>query len=372
LSPHRITFVITDLDPGGAERQMVELVTRLPRKEFEPAVLVLFPPPQSPELPRRLEQAGVSIEYFHTSSRWAGLAVLRSLLRRFQELCPDIVQCFLHHANLAGALAAERIKLKRVVTGIRVAERRWNLHRWTARLMDRHVARHVCVSEAVADFARRSMGLTASKTVVIPNGVEVDRPLGVEPTSLFELGVPPGSRLLVYIGRLDRQKRVDWLLLRLPDLVGRLPNHHLVLVGQGPQEHRLRRIVQRLGMAAHVHFAGWRSDVPSVLAAADVLVLTSAWEGMPNVVLEAMAAQRPIVATKAEGVAEILGPLAATPARQLVDSGDAAAFVDAVVRLASDAALAQQIGSANRERVRQEFTMQRMVQRYCDLYRELL
>jgi glycosyltransferase involved in cell wall biosynthesis len=372
LSPHRITFVITDLEPGGAEAQLVELVTRLPREEFAPTVLVLSPPPQTGDLPSRLVQAGAAIEYCHISSKWAGLAALRSVLRRLQELCPDIVQCFLHHANLAGALAAERLSVKRVVTGIRVAERRWNLHRWTARMMDRHVARHVCVSKAVADFACMSMGLTAAKTAVIPNAVEVDRFAGVEPASLSGLGVPPGSRLLVCIGRLDRQKRVDWLLRRLPDITCRLPNHHLVLLGQGPQERRLRRIVQRLGIAAHVHFAGWRSDVPNVLAAADVLVLTSAWEGMPNVVLEAMAAGRPVVATSAEGVAEILGPLATAPARQLVALGDGGAFVDSVVRLASDRALAEKVGIANRRRVEKEFTMERMVQQYCNLYRELL
>jgi glycosyltransferase involved in cell wall biosynthesis len=85
-----------------------------------------------------------------------------------------------------------------------------------------------------------------------------------------------------------------------------------------------------------------------------------------------MAPARPVVATSAEGVAEILGPLATTPARQLVNLADAGAFVDAVVRLASDPTLAEKVGIANRRRVEREFTMERMVQRYCDLYRELL
>jgi starch synthase (maltosyl-transferring) len=239
-------------------------------------------------------------------------------------------------------------------------------------MMDRHVARHVCVSDAVAEFAATSIGLQRSKLVVIPNGVDVTRFEAAKAAPASDLGIPPGAGILLCVGRLDRQKRFDWLIRRMPDLACELPNHHLVLVGQGPEEGRLRRMAHEAGVAACVHFAGWRPDIPGVLAAADVLLLTSAWEGMPNVVLEAMAAARPVVATSAEGVAEILGPLATTPARQLVNLADAGAFVDAVVRLASDPTLAEKVGIANRRRVEREFTMERMVQRYCDLYRELL
>lgn len=372
LSLHRITFVITDLEPGGAERQMAELAARLPRDEFEPTVLVLSPPPRLADLSVRLARAGIPVEYFHAASRWRGLATMRNVTRRLEQLRPDILQCFLHHANLLGALAADRFRIKGVITGIRVAERRWNLHRVTARMTDRFVARHVCVSQAVAEFAASSIGLSRSKLLVIPNGVDAARFAGTESVPLEQLGVPPLSRVLVYVGRLDRQKRVDWLIRRMPDLFTRLPNHYLLLVGQGPEQRRLQRTAREVGITNSVRFAGWRSDIPQVLGAADLLLLTSAWEGMPNVVLEAMAAGKPVVATHAEGMAEILGPLSEAPARQLVDRNDADAFVESVVRLASDASLSQEVGLANRTRVEREFTMERMVDRYCDLYRDLL
>jgi starch synthase (maltosyl-transferring) len=282
------------------------------------------------------------------------------------------VQGFLHHGNIAAAIAAGRAGAGPMVTGVRVAERRWNLHRFAARASNYLVARHVCVSQAVADFAATRMRLPQAKIVTIPNGVDVEKFADADPLDAPELGVPLGRRIISYVGRLDRQKRLYWLLKRTPEVFRRLPHHDLLLTGAGPDEPRLRRLARRFGTADRVHFAGWRADVSRILAAADLLVLTSAWEGMPNVVLEAMAAGRPVVATRAEGVAEVLGPLADQPARQLVDSDDAAAFVNAVARLAEDASLSQEVGQANRRRVEQAFTLERMVERYCELYRQLL
>jgi starch synthase (maltosyl-transferring) len=118
-----------------------------------------------------------------------------------------------------------------------------------------------------------------------------------------------------------------------------------------------------------------------VLAAADMLLLTSAWEGMPNVVLEAMAAGKPVVATNAEGVAELLGPLSVMDAeklggnglvRQLVEHGDASGFVDAVAYFANNPSVATKVGHYNQSRAAEEFSFERMVQRYCELYRQLL
>jgi starch synthase (maltosyl-transferring) len=103
-----------------------------------------------------------------------------------------------------------------------------------------------------------------------------------------------------------------------------------------------------------------------LLAAADLLVLPSRWEGMPNAVLEAMASSLPVVATKAAGVVELLGPLAD---RQTVEIGDGDALTNAIVQIADQPALAAELGQANRRRVAEEFSLERMVQAYAQLYR---
>ena len=104
-----------------------------------------------------------------------------------------------------------------------------------------------------------------------------------------------------------------------------------------------------MGIADRVHFAGWRADVPEILAASDLLVLPSAWEGMPNVVLEAMASGLPVVATSVEGVEELLGPAAES---QTVRYGDSAALATKIVRLVDDRHEATATGAENRRGLR--------------------
>jgi hypothetical protein len=185
--PHRIAFLITDLEPGGAERQMVELVSRLPRDAWSPTVLVLQAPPSQRAAEKVLYDAAVPVEYLHFRSKSRSLGLFTTLTCRFEALRPDVVQCFLFHANVAGAIAAHRAGIRRVVTGIRVAERRRKFHALGTRLTDKYVARHVCVSEAVAAFTRREVGLSASKLNVIPSGVVVARFGAASPMSPPEL-----------------------------------------------------------------------------------------------------------------------------------------------------------------------------------------
>ncbi len=122
----------------------------------------------------------------------------------------------------------------------------------------------------------------------------------------------------------------EWLIETAGAWLASLPDCDLLLVGTGPLQGRLESACRAAGIADRVHFAGWRSDVPEILAASELLVLPSVWEGMPNVVLEAMASRRPVVATDVEGVRELLGPLAA---RQLVRYGDTQDLIDKIVRL---------------------------------------
>ncbi len=136
----------------------------------------------------------------------------------------------------------------------------------------------------------------------------------------------------------------------------------------GPLQGRLESVCRSAGIAERVHFSGWRGDVPEILAASDLLVLPSAWEGMPNVVLEAMASRRPVVATDVEGVRDLLGPSAA---RQLVRYGDTQALINKIVGLASDPAMAAAVGQQNRRRVEEQFPISRTISAYEDLWASL-
>lgn len=369
-SPVPIAFCITELEIGGAERALVELVTRLDRRRFLPSVYALGPRPsgEDRQLTDRLEDAEVEVQFLNASGLWHVPRVLRELKYALRTQQPALLQTFLWHANLLGAIAGRRAGIPHIVTGIRVAERRRNLHGWFARKTAHLVDRHVCVSHGVAEFSAQKFGLARDRLVVISNGIDIAR-YPVEPVPHAALGLADSRRAVTFVGRLDGQKRVDWLLKRFAQIAPALPEHDLLIAGRGPERERLEQLAQQLQIANRVRFLGWRADVPGLLSASDLLVLTSASEGMPNVVLEAMASGIPLVATQAEGVTEVLGDLAD---QQSVAIDDADGFCEKVVTLAQNRQLASDLGRQNRIRVKSEFSLEKMVVRYEQLYESLL
>lgn len=366
----RVALCITDLDVGGAERALVELVTRVDRNRIDPVVYCLKPRPEADEascLPLLCE-AGVTVHFLNARRSWRALSVIRRLRRLLADQEPDLVQTFMFHANLVGRIAARRAGVGPVVAGVRVAEHGCRWHLWADRLTAGLVQRHVCVSQAVARFSADRGGLPAERLVVIPNGIDAGAYPASRLAELDSCGVGAGRRLVTYVGRLDRQKGVRWLVEAASRWLNRLPDCDLLLVGKGPDRTALELLCEEHGISKRVRFAGWRGDVPAILAASTLLVLPSRWEGMPNVVLEAMASRLPVLATDVEGVRELLGD---ETGPQTVLYGDTEAFVEKLVALMSDSELARQLGRKNRLRVETEFRLDRMVGAYQDLWESL-
>ncbi len=301
--PTRIAFCVTDLDPGGAERALVQIVTRLDRRRWEPHVFCLD---AGGVLVDELRAAGIEVVCLG-ARRPRNFLVVWRLARRLAALRPAILQTFLFHANIVGRLAGRAARVPVIVSGIRVAEKRSRMRLWLDRATDRLVTRHVCVSRDVADFSANVGGLPSAKLCVIPNGVDVERFANAAPADLAPFGVPPGSRVLLFVGRLDPQKGPFELLHASEQLFVDHADVHLLMVGDGPLAPELRAWTHAKNLEKRIHFAGRQSNIAGLMRAADVFVLPSRWEGLPNVVLEAMAAGTPVVATAVEGIRDLLG-----------------------------------------------------------------
>lgn len=368
-SPRRLALVITGLAPGGAERALTHLALRINRDRFLPTVISLQPRPtgQQAVLVDLLEQNQVPVDFLNASSKWQFPAAVWQLSSRLKVLRPAIVQSFLFHANVVAALAG-RLRGVPVVAGVRVADpsrARQRVEHWLAPWFQNFV----CVSQSVADFCAQTAHLPREKLLVIPNGVDVSRFRDAQPADGSALGLPAGRQFLISIGRLDQQKGFDWLLPQLPRIFAAQPNLDLLIVGEGPERGRLQAQAAELNIRNRIHFLGWRADVPPLLKLADLLLLPSRWEGMPNVLLEAMAAGLPVVSTPVEGAAEILGALA--PA-QLSLAQDAASFTDLVLAFASSPELRQTTGQANQQRVAEHFSLAVMATAYEALYGRII
>jgi glycosyltransferase involved in cell wall biosynthesis len=219
----------------------------------------------------------------------------------------------------------------------------------------------------VAEFSVRRIGVPRAKVVVIPNGVDFpdqgaspDRSIARE-----ALGLPVDGVLVGSVARLDPVKRLDVLLKALAALGGA----RAVIVGYGPQERQLTEMAAELGLNERVRFVGYQQDVWPWLAACDVFVLSSDWEGMPNAVLEAMGAGLPVVATAAGGTLDVVVD---GVTGLLVPPRDATALASALERLIHDPNLRRTMGAAGRRRAQEFFSAQHMVERTQALYAELL
>ncbi|MBX7071780.1 MAG: glycosyltransferase [Pirellulales bacterium] len=365
----RIAFCITELQTGGAERALVELAARIDRQQFQPIVYSLGPPPRPPhdELPARLAAAEVPVVYLNATRPWHAAGSVWRLARHFQQRPPDVVQTFLFHANFIGRLAARLAGVPHVVAGIRVAEQQQRWHLWLDWATSPLVDRYICVSDDVLTFSHQAGGLPRQKLQSIGNGVDLAR-FAVPRIGLANLAIDQNRSLITYVGRLEEQKRHLWLLRLMPPVLEQLPDHDLLIVGDGPQRDQAVRLAAELGLSRRVHFVGWRPDVPAILRASELLVLPSAWEGMPNVVLEAMAAGLPVVATRVEGVASSLGDAAE---EQITAPDDSAAFSRQIVKIAGNSALAAELGAANQRRAAEFYGLDAIVRQYEAVYQQL-
>jgi glycosyltransferase involved in cell wall biosynthesis len=368
--PRPIAFCITDLAVGGAERSLVDLVTRLPARQYERLVLSLAPrPPMDRDLlVRELEAAGIPVEFLNAHAPWQVLAMARRLACRLAAHRTQVLQTFLMHANALGAVAGRWARVPHVVAGIRVAEKGRPWHHWITRATSRWIEHHVCVSQDVARFTQQQTGIHSSRISVIPNGIDPEAyPVG-RPAGETEFHLQADRRQLLFVGRLTPQKRVDWLLDCADAFLARLPQHDLLVVGQGEEQPRLLRQAHRSRFAQRIHLLGWQDRASQLMAACDLLLLSSRWEGMPRVVMEAMASRKPVVTTAVEGASELLGDLAA---QQMVPQDDARGFVERVVAIAHDPVLATQLGARNRQRIIDCFHVDRTVSAYRRLYESL-
>ena len=364
-----IGFVTTELGVGGAERCLTNLATQLDSSRFRPVIYSLAAPPAKhrSELIDQLATAQLPIHFLNSASKWSYFSVVRRLSHLLKEQRPEILQTFLFHANILGTHAAKRAKVPHILTGIRVADPS-RPRQYYERVATRNVDKIVCVSQAVAQFQESIAGFQARKLAVIPNGIDVQRMDESKPMDITEFGIPHNRRILTFVGRLQQQKGVDWLIEMAPQLLTPLADFDLLIVGDGPQRTQLESLANSSGIRNRIHFVGRQSNIPGILKRSELLLLPSRWEGMPNVIMEAMACGLPVVSTKAHGVIELLGPHADA---QTVAFNDEATFLSLVKQFCQIPTHAQRLGKLNRERVQNHFSLTTMVQHYEALYASL-
>jgi len=237
-------------------------------------------------------------------------------------------------------------------------------HRRTVEQVDRII----CVSEA-SRASYLAASVPARKLAVVRNGIK-PRPAQADPaTALARVGLPAGSEIIINVARLAPQKGHHLLIDAIPAVLRARPNARFLWVGEGPLREELAARLRDEGLESRVRLLGKRADVPDLLAAADLFVLPSQFEGLPLSALEAMAAGLPVVATRVSGTTEAVVD---GVTGRMVEPENAPALAEAMLAVLSDRALAQRWGAAGRRRVAEKFGAARMAREVDKIYVNLL
>lgn len=358
----RVLQFIPTLDRSGAEKQMVLLAEGLPRDRFEVEVAALT---RLGPLETELRAANIPVTLIGKHFKVDPFALAR-LTRFIKRKKFDVVQTWIFAANVYGRVAAHAAKVPVVVTAeMAVDDWKGKTHRAIDRRLAPWTDRLVGNSNAVVDYYRE-VGVPEDRLAMIYSGIANEEPPDVDPAAIrAEFGFGPNDPLVLFAGRLAPQKAVDDLLTALDVLQHVEPNLRTLIVGDGPLRDRLRAMSHAFQLDDRVKFLGHRNDVPRLLAAADMLVLPSLYEGLPNVVLEAMRFRKPVIATDAPGTTELVvdGVTGLLVPRQLPT-----ALAKAIRDLARDPARRQTLGEAGRARVEAEFTIHQMIDQFANLY----
>jgi glycosyltransferase involved in cell wall biosynthesis len=305
---------------------------------------------------------------------WSALRELVRLIRAFQ---PHIVHTHTAKAGLLGRIAARRCRVPIVVHTFHghvfhgyFSPAKTAAFVWLERRLARLSSRLITVSETVRDeILSRGIG-RADQFEVVRLGLDLRPFEGCERLAgslKRELGLPSGTRTVVIVARLVPIKAHETFLDMAERLAHRFPDLAFLVVGDGERRAALEADARARGLAAHVHFLGWRADLDRVYADADVVTLTSKNEGSPVALIEAMAAGRPVVATRAGGVAELVGE-----AGVLAGVGDAEGLAVGVAGLLEHPDRARDLGLAARARILPHYGHPRLVSDIDALYQQLL
>ncbi len=358
----KIIYILTCLGVGGAQLEVLSLADRLATAGHSIQFIAMTDTPAQTDC----ETEHPILQLHMTKSPLGLLRALRISRRFLLENPPDIVHSHMYHANVFARLLRLFVPIRRLICTAHNTFEGGKFatlaYRWTDRFADLTTN----VSREATDRYLQIGAAPAGKIMTVYNGIDTGR---FRPNSAarqrirWELGIEQSQFMWLAVGRLAIAKDYPNLLHAFQQLLAHQKNAALYIAGAGDQGH-LRALAHQLGIAHVAHFLGVRQDIPQLMNAADGFVLSSAWEGFGLVVAEAMATEKPTVATDCGGVSEVVSEYG-----ELVPRQNASALAAGMLRIAeSSEGRRQELGVRARAHIEREFGLDRIVQKWMSLY----
>lgn len=369
MAPFRVLQLISSGGQYGAENMLLALAAQLQRDECHTVVGVFcnLHRPNTQVLAGAAEM-GLVTEVIECKAR-IDLGAVGRIRRVIRKHGITVLHTHGYKADLYGYLAARGEAVPIMAT----------CHNWPGKslslrvysFLDRLVLRRFPVVAAVSENVvakLRSFRVDEGRIRLVPNGIPVETFRRAQPKLRDELGAP-ARKIIGAVGRLDVQKGFQDLLRAAATVLKSFPDALFVIVGEGPYRSELEQLARNLQIEQNVHFTGQRQDMPEVYASFDVFVLPSFVEAMPLTILEAMAAARPVIATRVGAIPDVVTD---GQAGLLVAPGEASELARTIVRVLSEPGLSSRLAACAEDRAARLFSAEAMARNYRELYEGLL
>jgi glycosyltransferase involved in cell wall biosynthesis len=363
--PARICHLIWALEPGGAERQVVTIAKWQKRHGHRPQVVCLT---RKGTLAAELEERGIPVTLI-TKKAGADFSIIGKLAQFFKEHSIDLVHTHVPTANLWGRLAAKKAGCAAIVSEHSDMAATNFKFKWINRLLNGHTAGYLVVSQHIKDLMAAA-GVPAEKIKVVRNGIPGSQALDDATRAAIRkaLNVSPQEPLIGTVGRLEERKDHSMLLKACAQIKKEIPAARFMLVGDGPLRGALEKEAANLGLQNAVIFTGVRQDIPALLAALDIFVLSSVTEGISISLLEAMSAGKPCAVTQVGGNPEVVTDKVTG---RLVPARDPKPLAAMVVELLNNPKRTVEMGAAAQLHVAAHFSQDSMMRGIQEAYETL-
>ena len=359
----KIVFIITGLGMGGAERQVCDLADQFSQKGHQVLLIAM-----TGEIINRPTSDKVKVVTLNmVKSFWGFIRTYRQVSKLIKQFKPDVVHSNMVHANIFSRLLRLTVPFPKLICTAHNTNEGSRIRMLAYRLTDRLCDISTNVSQEAVDAFVAHGAVRPGRMLAMYNGIDTEKFIFDTNSRIRlrnELNIDENVSLLLAVGRLNHQKDYPNLLTAFQKLIAEGSLAQLAIIGCGEEQAKLTVIVAEFGLNDRVHFLGLRRDVEKWMSAADVFVLSSAWEGFGLVVAEAMACERIVVATDCGGVREVVGDCGILVPPK--NSGALAKGLEYGLRVSQESAKEQ--GQLARERIITCYSLSAQAERWLELY----
>lgn len=368
--PIRVCHILPALPLHGAEVLLLSICRHIDPSDARISILLVAK--GGPLIPE-FEALGIPVTLIPKKGRY-DLSIIWKIRRFLKSGDFDIIHTHLFTANFWGRLGSLGVPIGRICSIHSIVSDKGTVLQRLQSFFDRALSRIsdavLCVTSQVMRSMREDAGLPREKLVTIVNGIPLPETISHldKENARKNLDIPPDARVVGMIGRFSRPKNHRMLIESLSAVRERVPNLLVLLAGDGELEEEIRNLARSSGLEGAVRFLGLRRDIPAILTALDILVIPSLWEGLPIVLLEAMAFGTPVVATRVGGIPDVL----TDGVTGVLAEPDAASFADRLSWALENPTEMERMSKAAFALAKNRYDVRQTAKSYVDLYRSTL